>query len=279
MLLFHFTIALFTDAVILLSYHVPQYQTLLNDLTREEGFYETATVVFFLATAVLALYALARKGDYNFGRRQKIILLCVSALFCVAALEEISWGQRILNYEAGRFFLSYNIQEEVNVHNLVPGVVFNTIVFTIIYAFFIILPLVSVLFFQDGMCFFPRPMTQDMPSLDIVLLFLFGVSIHSYRAEYPVEYLSMAIQMACLLGFAYLIFSRKFWGGTYVIFNFLLLILSIVVFWWHGEILLAERTGGSDELREFVLSYAFFFWFYGWSGRYRSEGRDEEADC
>jgi len=56
---------------------------------------------------------------------------------------------------------------------------------------------------------------------------------------------------------AYLIFSRKFWGGTYAIFNFLLLILSIVVFWWHGEILLAERTGGSDELREFVFGALF----------------------
>lgn len=203
----------------------------------------------------------------------------MSALFCGAALEEISWGQRILNYEAGRFFLSYNIQEEVNVHNLVPGVVFNTVVFTFIYALFIILPLASVLFFQAGTHRFFRPMTQDMPSLHVVLLFLFGVSIHSYRAEYPVEYLSMAIQMACLLGLAYLIFSRKFWGGTYAIFNFLLLILSIAVFWWHGEILLAERTGGSDELREFVLSYAFFFWLYGWCGRYRARGRDEAAAC
>jgi len=279
MLLFHFIAALFMDAVILLSFHVPQYQNLLNDLTIEDGFYETATAMFFLATAVLALYAVARKGDYSFGRRQKIILLCVSALFCVAALEEISWGQRILNYEAGSFFLSHNIQEEVNVHNLVPGVVFNTIVFTIIYTLFIILPLVSVLFFQDGTYRFFRPMTQDMPSLDVVLLFLFGVSIHSYRAEYPVEYLSMAIQVACLLGLAYLIFIRKFRGGTYARFNFLLLILSIAVFWWHGEILLAERTGGGDELREFVLSYAFFYWLYGWCGQYRAEGRDEAAAC
>ncbi len=279
MLLFHFIAALFTDAVILLSYHVPQYQTLLNDLTREDGFYETATATFFLATAVLALYALARKGAYDFGRRQKISLLCLSALFCVAALEEISWGQRILNYEAGRFFLSYNIQEEVNIHNLVPGVVFNSIVYTIIYALFIILPLVSVLFFQGGTYRFLSPMTQDMLSLDVVLLFLFGVSIHSYRAENPVEYLSMAISMACLLGLAYIIFIRKFGGGTYTRFNFLLLTLSIAVFWLHGKILLAERTGGGDELREFVLSYAFFYWLYGWCGRYRAEGRDQATAC
>ncbi len=40
-------------------------------------------------------------------------------LFClVVAMEEISWGQRILGYRPPVYFLQHNFQQELNVHNL-----------------------------------------------------------------------------------------------------------------------------------------------------------------
>ena len=39
--------------------------------------------------------------------------------FCVlCTLEEISWGQRILGTESPEFFLTHNIQQETNLHNV-----------------------------------------------------------------------------------------------------------------------------------------------------------------
>ena len=42
------------------------------------------------------------------------------ALFCFAvAMEEISWGQRLLGYKAPTYFLEQNYQQEFNIHNVV----------------------------------------------------------------------------------------------------------------------------------------------------------------
>ncbi len=42
------------------------------------------------------------------------------ALFCfVVAMEEISWGQRVLGYRPPAYFLEYNFQQEFNFHNVV----------------------------------------------------------------------------------------------------------------------------------------------------------------
>lgn len=41
------------------------------------------------------------------------------ALFCIlVALEEISWGQRLLGYRPPEYFLAENFQQEFNVHNI-----------------------------------------------------------------------------------------------------------------------------------------------------------------
>ena len=55
-----------------------------------------------------------------------ILLVCV--LF-VMAMEEISWGQRIFQWETTEFFLENNIQGETNLHNLNTQLFQNTLYF------------------------------------------------------------------------------------------------------------------------------------------------------
>jgi len=44
------------------------------------------------------------------------------AAFCLlVALEEISWGQRLIGYRAPELFLEYNYQQEFNLHNIVDS--------------------------------------------------------------------------------------------------------------------------------------------------------------
>nr|WP_229422749.1 hypothetical protein [Telluria aromaticivorans] len=45
----------------------------------------------------------------------------LSALCALAALEEISWFQRILNVQSSEFFVANNRQGETNLHNLAVG--------------------------------------------------------------------------------------------------------------------------------------------------------------
>lgn len=58
------------------------------------------------------------------------VLLFLMAGFMFAALEEISYGQRIFDFESGDFFLKNNAQDETNLHNMVVnGVKVNKLIF------------------------------------------------------------------------------------------------------------------------------------------------------
>lgn len=57
-----------------------------------------------------------------------LTLLAIAMMF--AAMEEISYGQRIFNWSSGDFFTSNNAQKETNLHNMVvDGVKVNKLIF------------------------------------------------------------------------------------------------------------------------------------------------------
>lgn len=56
-------------------------------------------------------------GDRGF-RKPGVVLLAFGTFF--VAMEEISWGQRILDIPSPTVFTQYNLQGEINLHNLVP---------------------------------------------------------------------------------------------------------------------------------------------------------------
>lgn len=85
---------------------------------REDGPVENATAVFLLAASVILVYRAFRMK----GRGRAMILTAIYGLmFFFAAGEEISWGQRIFEWETTEFFLENNKQDETNLHNLMVG--------------------------------------------------------------------------------------------------------------------------------------------------------------
>lgn len=86
-------------------------------LIREDRIVEYLTALGFLAAGGVAfLLALRLVRDR---RRVLAILYAGLALgMAFAMLEEISWGQRILNLEPSEFFVEESTKEEINVHNL-----------------------------------------------------------------------------------------------------------------------------------------------------------------
>ncbi|MGI9551750.1 MAG: hypothetical protein ACR2MT_11150 [Aurantibacter sp.] len=96
---------------------------LLLDLTKEDGVYEYAGALLFLLTAI-AFFILATRPKYytaynntkKYPERKYFWLFAL--LFFFAFGEEISWGQRIFNFETPEAIKENNIQEEFNLHNL-----------------------------------------------------------------------------------------------------------------------------------------------------------------
>ena len=64
------------------------------------------------------------------------------ALFCfVVAMEEISWGQRLLGLRPPQYFLGHNYQQELNAHNLLPTIARKLAMSAVLAGYGIVLPL------------------------------------------------------------------------------------------------------------------------------------------
>ncbi|MCZ6594988.1 MAG: hypothetical protein O6943_08745 [Bacteroidetes bacterium] len=91
-------------------------------LAQEDGFYETATVIWFLGTAIIFFYLFFKDTTgNNFFRlklKKNVFFLLLGMLFVFGAGEEINWGQRILNLQTPESLKEKNLQGQINIHNL-----------------------------------------------------------------------------------------------------------------------------------------------------------------
>ncbi len=92
-------------------------------LTNEDGFFETIGALAFLVSSILFVFCWYRsKGvgnDFGFFKTNRnLIFLVCGILFFVAFGEEISWGQRIFNWETPESIEKMNFQQETNLHNM-----------------------------------------------------------------------------------------------------------------------------------------------------------------
>jgi len=103
----------FVLAAVLSVYNEPLYY----QSVQEDQVLEWATFWGFL----VAGYVFSVNSVDRFRLDQRIPwFMAALALFCFAvAMEEISWGQRLLGYKAPTFFLEQNYQQEFNIHNVV----------------------------------------------------------------------------------------------------------------------------------------------------------------
>ena len=111
----------------------------------EDGLVEWLTVLWLVSASILCITRIFKLKS----KRSKLFLFML-AFFAVGFLfgagEEISWGQRIFETNAGEFFSKHNAQGETNLHNLVVGgtkinkLIFGTLLGIIIAVYCLILP-------------------------------------------------------------------------------------------------------------------------------------------
>ncbi len=95
--------------------------------TYEDLFGEWLQFWCFVATLVLSLKLAFTRGTY----RAFFALLALGSLY--VALEEISWGQRVLGFSSPEFFKANNLQGETNLHNMLTGPYTTTLKDTLTY--------------------------------------------------------------------------------------------------------------------------------------------------
>jgi hypothetical protein len=82
----------------------------------EDGPVEWATVGAFVAGGLCFFVAAGRRASA--GRRRRLFLLLLGVVCVLSALEEMSWGQRVLGVETPAFFEQHSDQREINAHNV-----------------------------------------------------------------------------------------------------------------------------------------------------------------
>lgn len=128
------TFGIFTYGLVLLRLDPPGFSVWI----REDGLAEWLTFAALLAGAVFAVVrAIALRKDGAPGARAVWIIGALAFFF--GAMEEISWGQRVIGWESPPWFVMHNDQHETNIHNLkVLGVKVNKLVFGKMLAVFVI---------------------------------------------------------------------------------------------------------------------------------------------
>lgn len=105
---------------------------------QEDGYLEWASFWAFALAAVT--FVLNARTEIRAARTLPWFTVAVSAFCLVVALEEISWGQRLVGYRPPTFFLEHNYQQEFNVHNVLAGSLRQLGVELVIAGYGIVLP-------------------------------------------------------------------------------------------------------------------------------------------
>lgn len=100
---------------------------LLYQMTREDGVVEWLTVIALVFLSLFLLRGIKQLST-EVPKSWKLSAGLLSFLSLLAAGEEISWGQRIFNFEVSQQFRDLNYQNEANLHNLLPGELFNGVI-------------------------------------------------------------------------------------------------------------------------------------------------------
>ena len=80
----------------------------------EDSIFETLTAIFSISASILFLISIRNLRSYP----SKFIIIALSIFSFLFGMEEISWGQRIFNWETSESWSSMNYQNETNIHNL-----------------------------------------------------------------------------------------------------------------------------------------------------------------
>lgn len=86
-------------------------------LIREDSLLEYSQTIFYLLASIISLIMVFQfHYSQNYIHAFLYVILTIGLLFI--AIEEISWGQRIFDFDNPDYFTHNNVQNEVSLHNL-----------------------------------------------------------------------------------------------------------------------------------------------------------------
>jgi hypothetical protein len=255
-----------TLLVIGITSYVPGQEQLLLNLTIENSFYELTSVLVLLVLSVYcARCFFTFRTNSKIAGVLKVLWLGIAALAFLAAGEEISWGQHWLGFSSGEFFVTHNLQQETNLHNLVPGHLFAGFLNTTTYIAFIFGP--TLLWFYPTLIRLFGPLSGLvpilLPSVHISLMMSFAGTLHPYFLTTSVTSTSaLLLALVCL---ALLIWRIELENKRPLLVHWLAVTGAMVFFMANTHVFSFYNM--QAEVRECFIILAGTFWVMEWSTR------------
>ncbi|WP_374585873.1 hypothetical protein [Pseudoduganella sp.] len=204
--------------VLLLAVGAKSSSAQLARLVTEDGLVEWMQFLTFAMTAGLLVFAGVERWKRGKLDLATLGLLGLGLLVAAAAMEEISWFQRVLNVQSSEFFVQNNRQGETNLHNLAigsSGSIHKTIMLKMILlvglTHNVVLPLLARS--RPAVRAFVEKFGGYLPPLPVALVYLVLVALSHVLIDHPrkgelgelfgaVHYMSTAFA-AYFLGFGY----------------------------------------------------------------------------
>ena len=245
--------AIFFGYILITEPSVPQ--SVFFDLTEEDSYVENLTAILFLMVGLLLVIIAATE--------RRIFQRCIYILGCLAFMfvagEEISWGQRIFDFETPDKLMNLNKRNEFNVefniHNIITEQfrviwIFNAVY---IYGTYIFCMITCAAFFCNKNTFLGIP----LPSIPLMLSFLVMLSHTPKTIIMNSDLYFFTMEKVLLLLFIiYILLSNKI---SLIIYTAATMILILVVpYMYHYND--NNYTIRDREVREFLFSLCCFFY-------------------
>ncbi len=253
--------------IILVAWGIKQYPWLNQLFFAEDWTYEYLTVIFYIGAGGMMLYTFLK---IPLTKRYKLFVLAFAALFFFVAMEEISWGQRILGVETPETIEEINEQDELNIHNLHTDL-FHVLLWGGSLLLGVFIPLLNETF--EPVRRLVKKFEFPVMSPDLHFFFLLPLTYYvGHRWVYPKLFLLVALTVG-LFVFFQLPAAKRYveklpprWGKYLVI---VILILIPVMFQVHRyKIPLTDNKAG-QEAAEMVLSFGYLL--FAWAVMKKNE--------
>ena len=200
-------------------------------MTQENGFFESVSVIllfgiFFYGTVVIY------KHRRIFEKRVLVFIGAFALLALLAVMEEISWGQHLIHFQSGSYFLEHNIQKETNLHNFLDGNLFSSIIYTTVYTLLVFIPL----FYKLVLNRYKRLAWLGYFNINphTILTVLFGSSFQVYFYDDFGAIFDMATLLVALVLFGLFLWIKQ--SSIMLKIHFAFVLLSTLIFMKHYEI-------------------------------------------
>jgi len=235
---------------ILLIFNTKTYSLLSN----EDNIIEYLSSIFLALSSyfLFRVFLYSRKTSLVNKLKWKDLILMFSAiLFLLAAFEEISWGQRLFNFETPEFLKSINDQNELNFHNINKKF-FDRIVDRITIVFVVI---GSVYIFLKKDTF----LGIKAPNIIIICIFsitLFYNQYNNFELDfYHIQY----VPLIALLIFS--VFNRDK-ISLYALLVTLIISVLIPIIHIKFNHLFPSHNNSANEYREFLFCVACLYYSF-----------------